>query len=103
MCWRMWYWGWWYNVWWYNILRSTSSEPGYDGWYNMWRSNIWWSKSRCVWECVIGIDEIMFDDIIFEDQQLASMAGIDDITCDDLVYDDLNPDVWEKVVLELMI
>ena len=31
------------------------------------------------------------DDIMCEDQHLASVAGMADITCDDLTYDDLNP------------
>ena len=35
----------------------------------------------------------MFDDIIFEDLHLASIAGTDDIICDDRTYNDLNPDV----------
>ena len=54
-------------------------------------------------ECGIGIDDIMFDDIICEDLHLASMAGRDDITFDDLIYDDLNPDLCENLVLGLMI
>ena len=37
------------------------------------------------------IDDIMCDDITYEDLYLANMAGMDDITCDDLTYDDLNP------------
>ena len=45
----------------------------------------------------------MCDDIICEDLHLASVARMDDITCDDLTYDDLNPDVWENVLLGLMI
>ena len=45
----------------------------------------------------------MCDDIIFEDLNLVCMAGLDDITCDDLTYDDLSPDVWENMVLGLMI
>ena len=36
------------------------------------------------------IDDIMCDDITFEDLNLTSVAGMDDITCDDLTYDDLN-------------
>ena len=54
-------------------------------------------------ECGIWIDDIMCDDITCEDLHLTSMTGIDDITCDDLINDDLNPDVWENVVLGLMI
>ena len=92
MCVRMCYWDWWYNVWWYNMWKSISYERGWDGRYKMWRSNIRLSKSRCVWECGIGIDDIMCDNITCEDLHLASMAGIDDITCNDLPYDDLNPD-----------
>ena len=65
------------------------------------------------------IDDIMCDDIICEDLHLISMAGIDDITCedlhlvsiagmddttcDDLTYNILNLDVYEIVVLGLMI
>ena len=37
------------------------------------------------------IDDIMFDDITYEDLHLSSVAGMDDITCDDLTYDDHNP------------
>ena len=43
-------------------------------------------------DCVIGIDDIICDDIPYEDLHLASVAGMDDITCDDLTYDDLNPE-----------
>ena len=60
-------------------------------------------KSRCVSECGIGIDDIMCDDITYEDLHHASMAGMDDITCNDLPYIDLNPDECENVVLGLMI
>ena len=35
------------------------------------------------------IDDIMSDDITFEDLHLASMAGMDDIPYDELTYDDL--------------
>ena len=56
-----------------------------------------------MWECGIGIDDIMWDDITYEDLRLASMVGMDDITCDDLAEDDLNPDVCQNVVLGLMI
>ena len=49
------------------------------------------------------IDDILCDDIIYEDLQLASVAWMDDITCDNLIYDDPNPDVCENVVLGLLI
>ena len=81
---------------------STACTHGCDGWYNMWWSNIWRSKSICVWECGIGIDDIMCDYITFEDLHLASKVGVADITCDNLTYDDLTPDVCENVVLGLM-
>ena len=55
-----------------------------------------------MWDCGIGINDIMCDDMTCEDLHLASFAGMDDITCDDLTYDNLNPDVCENVVLELM-
>ena len=42
------------------------------------------------------IDDIMQDDITFEDLHLASVAGMEDITCDDLTYDDLNPERSEE-------
>ena len=45
----------------------------------------------------------MCDEITCEDQHPTSMGGMDDITGNDLTYDDLNPDVWENVVLGLMI
>ena len=45
----------------------------------------------------------MCDYITCEDLHLASMTGMDDITCDDLTYDDLNPDVYENMVLGLVI
>ena len=45
----------------------------------------------------------MCDDITCEDLHLACMAGMDDIKCDDLTYDDLSPDVYQNVVLGLMI
>ena len=38
------------------------------------------------------IDDIMCNDITFEDLHLASVAGMDDMTCDHLTYDDLNPE-----------
>ena len=43
-----------------------------------------------MWECGIGIEDIMCDAITCEDLRLASMVGMDDITCDDVTYDDLN-------------
>ena len=45
----------------------------------------------------------MCDDITCEDLHLRSNIGMDDITCENLKFDDLNPDVFEIVVLELMI
>ena len=51
-----------------------------------------------MWECAIGIDDIMCDDITCEDLRLASIVGMDDITCDDL-----NEDACKNVVLGLMI
>ena len=45
----------------------------------------------------------MCDDIICEDLHLSNMTGMDDITCDDLTFDDLNPNVYENVVLGLVI
>ena len=45
----------------------------------------------------------MCDDIILEDLHLASMARMDDITCNDRTYNDLNPGVFENVVLGLLI
>ena len=36
------------------------------------------------------IVDIMCDDIICEDLNLANVDGMDGITCDDLTYDDLN-------------
>ena len=45
----------------------------------------------------------MCDDITYEDLHLASILGTDNITGDDLTYDDLNPNVYEIVVLELTI
>ena len=41
--------------------------------------------------------------ITCENLHLANMAGVDDIICDDQTYDDLNPDVYEKMVLGLKI
>ena len=54
-------------------------------------------------ECGHGIDDIMCDDITYEDLHLASLAGMVDITCDDLTFDNRHPDVCENVVLGLMI
>ena len=56
-----------------------------------------------MWECGIGIDDILCDGIICEYLHLASVAGIDDITCNDITDDNLNPDVCQNVVLRLMI
>ena len=56
-----------------------------------------------MWECGIGIVDIMCDDITCEDLHLVSKTGMDDITCDDLTYDDLSPDVCENMVLGLSI
>ena len=42
------------------------------------------------------IDDIMCDDITYEDLHLASVAGMDDIPCDDVTYDDLNPE-WVRL------
>ena len=52
---------------------------------------------------LVKIDDIMCDDVTCDDLHLASVAGVDDITCDDLTHDDLNQDVFENVVLGLMI
>ena len=60
------------------------------------RSKIRWSKSRCGWECGIGIADIMCDDVTCEYLHLSSMARMIDITCDDLTYDDLNPE-WVEI------
>ena len=54
-------------------------------------------------ECRLGIDDIMCDNIRYEDLHLASLAGMVDITCNDLTYDDINPDVCENVVMGRMI
>ena len=47
---------------------------------------------------IIGrIDDIMCDDITYEDLYLASVAGMDDITCDDL-----NPEcvrLWDGLTI----
>ena len=45
----------------------------------------------------------MFDDVTWEELNLASVAKMDDIICNDLTYNDLNPDVCKNVVLGLMI
>ena len=45
----------------------------------------------------------MCDDITCEDLQVASLVGMDDITCDDPTCKDLKPDVYENVVLGLLI
>ena len=48
------------------------------------------------------IDDIMCEDITYEDLYLASVAGIDDITCDDLIYDDLSPEcvkLWDGLTI----
>ena len=36
------------------------------------------------------IDDIMCDDITYEDLHLASVAGMGNIPCDDLIYDDIK-------------
>ena len=51
-----------------------------------------------MWDCGIGIDDIMCDDITCDDLHLVSMAGMDDIICVDLTCDDLNPDLWLRYV-----
>ena len=38
------------------------------------------------------IDDIMCDDITYEDLNIANVAGMDGIRFDDLTYDDLNPE-----------
>ena len=38
------------------------------------------------------IDDVICDDITYEDLHLASVAGMDDIPWDDLKYDDLHPE-----------
>ena len=38
------------------------------------------------------IDDIMFENVTYEDRHLGSVAGMDGKTCDDLTYDDLNPE-----------
>ena len=54
-------------------------------------------------ECGLGIDDIICDDIKYEDLHLANLAGMDDITCDDIIFDNRHPDVCENVVFGLMI
>ena len=47
-------------------------------------------------------DDIMCDDITYEDLHLVSVAGIDDIPCDDQTYDDLNPEcvrLWDGLMI----
>ena len=56
-----------------------------------------------MWECGIGIDDIIGDKITYVYLYFASMAGMDDIKYDDQPYKDLNPDVCENVVLGLLI
>ena len=56
-----------------------------------------------MWECGIGIADIMCDGVICDDLHLASMAEMDDIVCNGLTYDDLNLGVCENVALGLMI
>ena len=41
---------------------------------------------------MVRIDDIMCNDITFEDLHLGNVAGMDDIPCFDLIYDDLNPE-----------
>ena len=48
------------------------------------------------------IDDIMCDDITYEDLHLASLAGMDDITCADLTYDDLSQEcvrIWDGLTI----
>ena len=48
------------------------------------------------------IDDIMCDDITFEDLHLACVAGMDPIICDDLTCDDLNPEcvrLWDGLTI----
>ena len=48
------------------------------------------------------IDDIMYDDITYEDLLLGSVAGMNDIPCDDLKYDDLNPEcvrLWDGMMI----
>ena len=49
------------------------------------------------------IDDIICDDIIYEDLHLASVAGMDNTLCDNLTYDDLNPEcvrLWEELTIQ---
>ena len=52
---------------------------------------------------IIGrIDDIMCDEIICEDQHLASVTGMVDILCDNLTYDDQNQEcvrLWEGLTI----
>ena len=48
------------------------------------------------------IDDIICDDITFNDRHLASVSGMDDIPCYDLTYDDLNPEcvrLWDGLTI----
>ena len=48
------------------------------------------------------IDDIMCDNITFEDLHLAIVVGMDDKTCDDLTSDDLNPKcvrLWDGLTI----
>ena len=45
----------------------------------------------------------MCNDITCEDLHLAGVARMDDITCGDLTYDDLNRDMFENVIIGLLI
>ena len=38
------------------------------------------------------IDNIKYDDIIYEDLHPAGVAGMEEIKCVDLIYDELNPE-----------
>ena len=46
-----------------------------------------------MWECGIGIDDIMCDYLTCEDLHLTSVVRMDDI-----ISDDLNQDLFENVV-----
>ena len=53
-------------------------------------------------DIMLRIDDIMCDDITYEDLHLASVAGMDDITCDDLTSGDLNPEcvrLWDGLTI----
>ena len=48
------------------------------------------------------IDDIMCDDITYEDLHIASVVGMDDIKCDEQTYDDLNPEfvrLWDGLAI----